>query len=73
MELDDVIVFVHLQEITLVAEQRRQMIKRIEPLAEENEKHKEAKTSRRKISRGPDVKETLRNPTRGTWNTKRGS
>ena len=43
MELDDVIVFVHLQEITLVVEQRRQMIKRMEPLAEENEKLKEVK------------------------------
>ena len=37
----NVIVFVHLQEITLVAEQRRQLIKRMEPLAEENEKLKE--------------------------------
>ena len=42
MELDDVIVFVHLQEITLVAEQRRQLIKQMEPLAKENEKLKEA-------------------------------
>ena len=43
MELADAIVFVHLLEITLVAEQRRQIIKRMEPLAEENEKLKEAR------------------------------
>ena len=50
MELDDVIVFVHLQEITLVVEQRRQLIKRMEPLAEENEKLKEAKNLSEKNS-----------------------
>ena len=33
----------HSQEITRIAEQRRQLIKRMEPLAEENEKLKEAK------------------------------
>ena len=43
MELDNDTVIVHLQEITLVAEQRRQLIKQMEPLAEENEKLKEAK------------------------------
>jgi len=32
-----------LQEISRVAEQRRQLIKRMEPLAEENEKLKEAR------------------------------
>ena len=32
-----------LQEISRVAEQRRQLIKRMEPLAEENEKIKEAR------------------------------
>ena len=42
--------FVHLQEITLVVEQRRQLIKRMEPLAEENEKLKEAKNLSEKNS-----------------------
>ena len=42
MELDNDTVIVHLQEITRVAEQCRQLIKRMEPLAEENEKLKEA-------------------------------
>ena len=42
MELDNDTIIVHLQEITRVAEQRRQLIKRMEPLAEENEKLKEA-------------------------------
>ena len=32
----------HLQEITWTTEQRRQLIKRMEPLTEENEKLKEA-------------------------------
>ena len=36
------IVIVHLQDITRTTEQRRQLIKRMEPLAEENEKLKEA-------------------------------
>ena len=66
MELDDVIVFVHLQEITLVAEQRRQMIKRMEPLAEENEKLKEAKNLLEKNIQRAQHEETLRNPTRRT-------
>ena len=43
MELDNDTVIVHLQEITRVAEQRRQLIKRMEPLAEENKKLKEAR------------------------------
>ena len=50
MDVD--IVIVHLQEITRTAEQRRQMIKRMEPLAEENEKLKEAmNVSERNIQR----------------------
>ena len=36
------IVIMHLQEITWTTEQRHQLIKRMEPLAEENEKLKEA-------------------------------
>ena len=40
--MDFDIVIVHLQEITRTAEQRHQMIKRMEPLAKENEKLKEA-------------------------------
>ena len=32
----------HLQGIAQTAEQRHQLIKRVEPLAEENEKHKAA-------------------------------
>ena len=32
----------HLQEITQTVEQRRQLVKRMEPLTEENEKLKEA-------------------------------
>ena len=40
--MDFDIVIVHLEEITRTIEQRRQMIKRMEPLAEENEKLKEA-------------------------------
>ena len=43
LELDNDTVIVHLQEITRVAEQHRQLIKQIEPHAEENEKLKEAK------------------------------
>ena len=42
MELDNDTVITPLQEITRVAEKRRQLIKRMEPLAEENEKLKEA-------------------------------
>ena len=42
MELDIDTVIVHLQEITRIAEQRHQLIKRMEPLTEENEKLKEA-------------------------------
>ena len=50
MDVD--IVIVHLQEITRTTEQRRQMIKRMEPLAEENEKLKEAmNVSERNIQR----------------------
>ena len=50
MDID--IVIVHLQEITQTAEQRRQMIKRMEPLTEENEKLKEAvNASERNIQR----------------------
>ena len=52
MELDNDTIIVHLQEITQVAEQRRQLIKRMEPLAEENEKLKEAMNlSERNIQR----------------------
>ena len=52
MELDNDTVIVHLQEITRVAEQRHQMIKRMEPLAEENKKLKEAMNlSERNIQR----------------------
>ena len=52
MELDIDIVIVHLQEITQIAEQRHQLIKRMEPLAEENEKLKEAMNlSERNIQR----------------------
>ena len=40
--MDFDIVIVHLQEITWTVEQCRQLIKRMEPLAEENEKLKEA-------------------------------
>ena len=42
LELNIDTVVVHLQEITRIAEQRRQLIKRMEPLTEENEKLKEA-------------------------------
>ena len=50
MNIDTVIV--HLQEITWIAEQRRQLIKRMEPLVEENEKLKEAMNlSERNIQR----------------------
>ena len=52
MELDNDTVIVHVQEITWVAEQRRQLIKRMEPLAEENEKLKKAMNlSERNIQR----------------------
>ena len=45
-------IIVHLQEITQTVEQRRQLIKRMEPLAEENEKLKEAmNVSERNIQR----------------------
>ena len=48
--MDFDIVIVHLQEITWTTEQRRQLIKRMEPLTEENEKLKEAvKVSERNI------------------------
>ena len=50
MDID--IVIVHLQEITWTAEQRCQLIKRMEPLAEENEKLIEAvNVSERNIQR----------------------
>ena len=50
--MDFDIIIVHLQEITRTAEQRLQMIKRMEPLAEENEKLKEAvNASERNIQR----------------------
>ena len=39
--MDFDIVIVHLQEITRTVEQRRQLIKRMEPLTEENDKLKE--------------------------------
>jgi len=42
LELDNDTVIAPLQDITRVAEQRRQLIKQMEPLAEENEKLKEA-------------------------------
>ena len=52
MELDFNIVIVHLQEITRTTEQCRQLIKRMEPLVEENEKLKEAMNlSERNIQR----------------------
>ena len=52
LELDINTVIVHLQEITQIAEQRRQLIKRMEPLTEENEKLKEAMNlSERNIQR----------------------
>ena len=40
--MDFDIIIVHLQEITRTAEQHHQLIKRMEPLAEENEKLREA-------------------------------
>jgi len=40
--LEFIIIIVHLQGITQTAEQRHQLIKRMEPLIEENEKLKEA-------------------------------
>jgi len=50
--LDFDIVIAHLQEITRTAEQRHQLIKRMEPLTEENEKLKEAMNlSERNIQR----------------------
>jgi len=52
LELNIDTVIVHLQEITWIAEQRRQLIKRMEPLTEENEKLKEAvNASERNIQR----------------------
>jgi len=43
------------------------MIKRMEPLAKENEKLKEAvNASETKTSRGPGANETLQSPMRGT-------
>ena len=52
LELDIDTVIVHLQEITQIVEQRRQLIKRMEPLTEENEKLKEAMNlSERNIQR----------------------
>ena len=52
LELDIDTIIVHLQEITRIAEQRRQLIKRMEPLVEENEKLKEAMNlSERNIQR----------------------
>ena len=50
--MDFDIVIVYLQEITRTVEQRRQLIKRMEPLAEENKKFKEAvNVSERNIQR----------------------
>ena len=50
--MDFDVVIVHAQEITRIAEQRCQMIKQMEPLAEENEKLKEAvNVSERNIQR----------------------
>ena len=47
-------------EITRIAEQRRQLIKRMEPLAEENEKLKEAMNlSERNIQRGRRERDLL--------------
>ena len=52
MELDIDTIIVHLQEITRIAEQRHQLIKRMEPLVEEKEKLKEAiNLSERNIQR----------------------
>ena len=52
LELNIDTVVVHLQEITLITEQCRQLIKRMEPLAMENEKLKEAMNlSERNIQR----------------------
>ena len=50
--MDFDIIIVHLQEITGTAEQGRQLIKRMEPLAEENDKLEEAMNlSERNIQR----------------------
>ena len=50
--MDFDIVIVRAQEITQIAKHHRQMIKRMEPLAEENEKLKEAMNlSERNIQR----------------------
>ena len=48
-----------LQGVTRTAEQCHQLIKRMEPLTEENEKLKEAMNLMEKTSRGPRVSETL--------------
>ena len=62
LELDINTVIVHLQEITQIAEQRRQLIKRMEPLAEENEKLKEAmnlsERNIQRVRREPDLVES---------------
>ena len=50
--MEFIISIVHLQGITLTAEQRHQLIKRMEPLTEENEKLREAMNlSERNIQR----------------------
>ena len=62
-----------LQGIARTAEQRRQLIKRMEPLAEENEKIKEAMKPMEKNIQRASASETLLSPMRGNWNTRRAS
>ena len=52
-----------LQGIARTAVQQQQLIKRMEPLTEENEKLKEAVKLMEKTSRGPNAKEILLNQT----------
>ena len=49
------------------------MIKRMEPLAEENQKLKEAMNLLERNTQRAGASETSLNPTRGTWNTRRES
>ena len=65
------IILVLLQGIARTAVQRQQLIKRMEPLAEENVKLKEVMKMMEKTSRGLSMKGILPNQTRRTWNTKR--
>ena len=56
----------HLQEITQTAEQCCQLIKRMEPLAEQNEKLKEAvNISERNIQRAPHERDLTESNARG--------